>query len=112
MHDTKMPYDATEAKRYVLRELMEVMDRDERKKLKDSFKPDSEPWKTEEATRITEMHADIAGPMNSGKVAKEHHAAEGVTETPPSTGSSSDNSEDNEPVADSANEYSRRRYKK
>src|SRR6185369_1298287 len=99
MPDTKMPYDATEAKRYVLRELMEMMDKQEREKLKSSFKPDSEPWETERATTETDMHDDLAGKMLPGSVAKEHTAAEGVTETPPSTGSSSDNDEDNEPVS-------------
>lgn len=112
MPDTQMPYDATEAKRYVLRELMELMDKNERAKLKDSFKPDSEPWETERATTETDMHKDLAGKMLSGSVAKSHEAGEGVTETPPSTGSSSDNDEDDEPVADSTNEYSRRRFKK
>jgi len=112
MQDSKMPYDATEAKRYVLRELMEMMDKNEREKLKGSFQSDSEPWETERATTETDMHKDLAGKTLPGKVAPTHEAAEGVTETPPSTGSSSDNSEDNEPVADSANEYSRRRYKK
>lgn len=106
-----MEKDYTEAKRYVLRELMDEMDQNERKKLKQSFKPDSEPWKGERATTETDMHDDLAGKMLSGKV-EAPHAAQGVTETPPSTGSSSDNSEDNEPVADSIGEYSRRRYKR
>lgn len=110
--NSKMPYDAIEAKRYVLRELMEMMDKNEREKLKGSFKPDSQPWETERATTETDMHSDLAGKMLPGSVAKDHTAAEGVDEIPPSTGSSSDNDEDNEPVADSANEYSRRRYKK
>lgn len=91
MNDSNMPYDATAAKRYVLRELMDEMDKAERKKLKDSFQPDSEPWKIEQDTHNSDMHDDLAGKMLSGKVEQ------------PS---------DDEPVADSINEYSRKRFKK
>lgn len=106
-----MELDELEAKRYVLRELMDMMDKHEREKLKGSFKPDSEPYKKELDLQSTDMHE--AGPMNSGSVAKEHEAAEGVTETPPSTGSSSDNDEDDEPVSlDPIVTYSKRRYSK
>ena len=104
--------DMTEAKRYVLQELMDLMDKKEREKLSSSFKPDSIPTEEETKTRETDMHDDLAGKMLSGEMDKEHELAEGVTETPLSTGSSSDNDEDDKPVRiDMVNMYAKK-YKK
>lgn len=102
-------YDVTGAKRYVLRELMELMDKNDREKLKDSFKPDSQPWQDETGTTNKALYD---AQMSDAQHKREHEDDSSLTNADRDSSVDSQGSDGiDEPSSDSVNELSRKRNK-
>lgn len=102
-------YDVTGAKRYVLRELMELMDKNDREKLKGSFKPDSQPWQDETGTTNKALYE---AQMSDAQHKREHEDDSSLTNVDKNSSVDSQGSGSvDEPSSDSVNELSRKRNK-
>lgn len=102
-------FDTTGAKRYVLRELMELMDKNEREKLKDSFKPDSQPWQDETGTTNKALNE---AQMSDAQHKREHEDDSSLTNADRDSSVDSQGSASvEEPSSDAIMELSRKRSK-
>lgn len=102
-------YDVTGAKRYVLRELMELMDKNDREKLKGSFKPDSQPWQDETGTTNKALYE---AQMSDAQHKREHEDDSSLVNADKNSSIDSQGSEGiDEPSTNAVMELSRKRSK-
>lgn len=102
-------YDVTGAKRYVLRELMELMDKNDRERLKGSFKPDSQPWQEQTGTHNETLHE---AQETSAYEKKEHEGEADLVNADRNSSEDSQGSEGiDEPSTNAVMELSRKRSK-